>query len=55
MSESESESEDDSLDSVRIWALVNIAPNLTPPPRFPFTGNSGLQISITAEDPLEYF
>lgn len=55
LSESESESEDDSLDSIRIWTPVDITANITAPPRFPFIGNSGIQISIPTEDPLEYF
>ena len=55
LTESDSESEDESLDSVRIWTPIDTSANLAAPPRFPFTGTSGIQALITTDDPLEYF
>ena len=55
-SETETESEnDESLDSVRNWIHIDTSAPVPAPPRFPFTGNPGLKVSIETGDPLEYF
>lgn len=55
LSSSESE-EDDNLDSVRKWREIDTTAELEHAPKFPFTGNPGIKVSISdAEDPLEYF
>ena len=53
--ESDSESEDDSLESVRNWTEIDISSQIPAPPRFPFTGNPGIQVNIATDDPLEFF
>ncbi|GBM38920.1 PiggyBac transposable element-derived protein 4 [Araneus ventricosus] len=55
-SSSESESDDDSLDSTRDWCRVDITISHPSHPKFLFTGNEGLKVSIgDSEDPLDYF
>lgn len=56
-SSSESESDfDDNLDDARNWCELDLSDQLIPPPRFPFTGNSGIKASVNnVEDPLEFF
>ncbi|GBO03512.1 PiggyBac transposable element-derived protein 4 [Araneus ventricosus] len=53
---SESESDDDSLESARDWCRVDITISHPSHPKFPFTGNPGLKVSVgDSEDPLDYF
>lgn len=55
-SSSESESDDDSLDSARDWCRVDTSISQPSHPKFPFTGNPGLKVSVgDSEDPLDYF
>ncbi|GBN12997.1 hypothetical protein AVEN_247512-1 [Araneus ventricosus] len=54
-SSSESESDDDSLESARDWCRVDITISHPSHPKFPFTGNPGLKVSVgDSEDPLDY-
>ncbi|GBN86035.1 hypothetical protein AVEN_65835-1, partial [Araneus ventricosus] len=53
---SESESDDDSLESARDWCRVDITISHPSHPKFPFTGNPELKVSVRdSEDPLDYF
>ncbi|GBN52897.1 hypothetical protein AVEN_17951-1 [Araneus ventricosus] len=55
-SSSESDSDDDSLESARDWCRVDITISRPSHPKFPFTGNPGLKVSVgDSEDPLDYF
>ncbi|GBN72156.1 hypothetical protein AVEN_264252-1 [Araneus ventricosus] len=55
-SSSESESDDDSLESDRDWCRVDITISHPSHPKFLFTGNPGLKVSVgDSEDPLDYF
>ncbi|GBO05525.1 hypothetical protein AVEN_148754-1 [Araneus ventricosus] len=55
-SSSESESDDDSLDSARDCGRVDITISQPSHPKFPFTGNTELKVSVgDFEDPLDYF
>ncbi|GFS81605.1 piggyBac transposable element-derived protein 4 [Trichonephila clavipes] len=55
-SSSESESDDDCLDSARDWCQIDVTSPLPSHPKFPFTGNPGIKVSIgDSGDPLEYF
>lgn len=47
ISDTESESEnDDDLDSVRKCIPIDTSANVPAPPRFPFTGHTGLTVNI---------
>ncbi|GFS41753.1 contactin [Trichonephila inaurata madagascariensis] len=55
-SSSESESDDDCLDSARDWCQIDVTSPLPSHLKFPFTGNSGIKVCIRdSGDPLEYF
>ncbi|GFU73031.1 retrovirus-related Pol polyprotein from transposon TNT 1-94 [Trichonephila clavipes] len=56
-SSSESESDDDCLDSARDWCQIDVTSHLyLVIPKFPFTGNPGIKVCIgDSGDPLEYF
>ncbi|CAL1272717.1 unnamed protein product [Larinioides sclopetarius] len=55
-SSSESESDDDSLDSARDWCRIDITISQPSHPKFPFTGNPGLKAYVgDSEDPIDYF
>ena len=57
-SESDDESESDSdeaLADIRVWCAIDLQNLPIVPPRFPFTGQPGLQVSLTdCNNPLEY-
>ncbi|GBN12185.1 PiggyBac transposable element-derived protein 4 [Araneus ventricosus] len=51
----ESDSDEDTLDAARNWCRIdqeNLAP---PPPRFPFSGNPGLNTRMDGSSPIEFF
>ncbi|GBO37753.1 PiggyBac transposable element-derived protein 4 [Araneus ventricosus] len=51
----ESDSDEDTLDAARNWCRIdqeNLAP---PPPRFPFSGNPGLNTRMDSSSPIEFF
>ncbi|GBM51646.1 hypothetical protein AVEN_43276-1 [Araneus ventricosus] len=51
----ESDSAEDTLDAARNWCRIdqeNLAP---PPPRFPFSGNPGLNTRMDGSSPIEFF
>ncbi|GFT19896.1 piggyBac transposable element-derived protein 4 [Trichonephila clavipes] len=55
-SSSESESDDDCLDSARDWCQIDVTSPLPSHPKFPFTGNPGIKVCIgDSGDPFEYF
>ncbi|GFX89168.1 piggyBac transposable element-derived protein 4 [Trichonephila clavipes] len=55
-SSSESESDDDCLDSAGDWCQIDVTSPLPSHPKFPFTGNPGIKVCIgDSGDPLEYF
>ena len=50
-----SESESDLLQDVRVWCAIDVEHPPAAPPRFPFTGQPGLQVPLNDEqDPLTY-
>ena len=50
-----SDSDTDDIADVRVWRRVDLEQPPTAPPRFPFTGNSGLQADLSHKsDPLTY-
>ncbi|XP_068117048.1 piggyBac transposable element-derived protein 4-like [Hyperolius riggenbachi] len=56
-SDAESDSgEDSSLDvrDVRTWCAIDCSTPQAPPPRFAFTGSSGLKVEVEGSDPLTY-
>ncbi|GBN36326.1 PiggyBac transposable element-derived protein 4 [Araneus ventricosus] len=56
LSSSEDESEDESLESARNWCGVDVSVLTPAPPKFPFTGNPGIKVSLRqSDDPLDYF
>ncbi|GBM85351.1 PiggyBac transposable element-derived protein 4 [Araneus ventricosus] len=56
LSSSEDESEDESLESARNWCGVDVSVLYPAPPKFPFTGNPGIKVSIRqSDDKLGYF
>ncbi|GFX87029.1 piggyBac transposable element-derived protein 4 [Trichonephila clavipes] len=56
LSSSESESDDNCLDSARDWCQIDVTSPLPSHPKFPFTGNPGIKVRIgDSGDPLEYF
>ncbi|GBN73012.1 PiggyBac transposable element-derived protein 4, partial [Araneus ventricosus] len=51
-----SSSEDESLESARKWCGVDVSVLTPAPPKFPFTGNPGIKVSLRqSDDPLDYF
>ncbi|GBO24569.1 PiggyBac transposable element-derived protein 4 [Araneus ventricosus] len=51
----ESDSDEDTLDAARNWCRIgqeNLSP---PPPRFPFSGNPGLNTRMDGSSPIEFF
>ncbi|GFS91071.1 piggyBac transposable element-derived protein 4 [Trichonephila clavipes] len=53
---SESESDDDCLDSDRDWCQIDVTSPLPSHPKLTFTGNPGIKVCIgDSGDPLEYF
>lgn len=55
-SDSESDTDDLTLDDARNWCSVDNASPALPPPKFPFKGNPGLKVSINDKDDVaEYF
>jgi len=51
----ESESDSEALADVRVWCAIDLQNPTIAPPRFPFSGQPGLQVSLTdCNDPLEY-
>ncbi|GFY61994.1 piggyBac transposable element-derived protein 4 [Trichonephila inaurata madagascariensis] len=53
---SESESDDDCLDSARDWYQIDVSSPLPSYPKFPFTGNPGIKVCLKdSGDPLEFF
>ncbi|GFT34250.1 piggyBac transposable element-derived protein 4 [Nephila pilipes] len=55
-SSSESESDDDCLDSAGNWCQIDINSSQPSPPKFPFTGNPGIKVCLgDSGDPLQYF
>ncbi|GFS68926.1 piggyBac transposable element-derived protein 4 [Nephila pilipes] len=55
-SSSESESDDDCLDSTRDWCQIDITFSQPSHPKFPFTGNPGIKVCLgVSGDPLERF
>ncbi|GBM24852.1 hypothetical protein AVEN_23400-1 [Araneus ventricosus] len=51
----ESDSDEDTLDTARNWCRIdqeNLAPH---PPRFPFSGNPGLNTRMNGSSPIEFF
>ncbi|GFY06669.1 piggyBac transposable element-derived protein 4 [Trichonephila clavipes] len=55
-SSSESESDDDCLDSARDRCQIDVTSPLPSHPKFPFTGNPGIKVCIgDSGDPFEYF
>ncbi|GFV98440.1 piggyBac transposable element-derived protein 4 [Trichonephila clavipes] len=55
-SSSESESDDDCLDSARDRCQIDVTSPLPSYPKFPFTGNPGIKVCIgDSGDPFEYF
>ncbi|GFV28956.1 piggyBac transposable element-derived protein 4 [Trichonephila clavipes] len=55
-SSSESESDDDCLDSARDWCQIDVSSPLPSHLKFPFTGNPGIKVCIgDSGDPFEYF
>ncbi|GFU77925.1 piggyBac transposable element-derived protein 4 [Trichonephila clavipes] len=55
-SSSESESDDDCLDSARDWCQIDVTFPLPNHLKFPFTGNPGIKVCIgDSGDPFEYF
>ncbi|GFW95244.1 piggyBac transposable element-derived protein 4 [Trichonephila clavipes] len=55
-SSSESESDDDCLDSARDWCQIDVTSPLPSYPKFPFTGNPRIKVCIgDSGDPFEYF
>ncbi|GFX34164.1 piggyBac transposable element-derived protein 4 [Trichonephila clavipes] len=55
-SSSESESDDDCLDSARDWCQIDVTSPLPSHPKFPFTGNPGIKVCIgESGDSFEYF
>ncbi|GBN81729.1 hypothetical protein AVEN_14601-1 [Araneus ventricosus] len=51
----DSDSDEDTLDAARNWYRIdqeNLAP---PPPRFPFSGNPGLNTRMDGSFPIEFF
>ncbi|GFW92422.1 piggyBac transposable element-derived protein 4 [Trichonephila clavipes] len=55
-SSTESESDDDCLDSARDWCQIDVTSPLPSHPKFPFTGNPGIKVCIgDSGDPFEYF
>ncbi|GFV83483.1 probable RNA-directed DNA polymerase from transposon BS [Trichonephila clavipes] len=56
ISSSESESDDDCLDSARDWCQIDVTSPLPSYPKFPFTGNPGIKVCVgDSGDPFEYF
>ncbi|GBN69954.1 PiggyBac transposable element-derived protein 4 [Araneus ventricosus] len=56
LSSSEDESEDESLESARNWCGVDVSVLTPAQPKFPFTGNPGIKVSLRQSDnPLDYF
>ncbi|GBM40530.1 PiggyBac transposable element-derived protein 4 [Araneus ventricosus] len=56
LSSSEDESEDESLEIARNWCGVDVSVLTPAPPKFPFTGNPGIKVSLRqSDDPLDYF
>ncbi|GFS59257.1 piggyBac transposable element-derived protein 4 [Trichonephila inaurata madagascariensis] len=51
-SSSESESDDDCLDSARYWCQIDVTSSL---PKFPLTGNPGIKVCLGNSGDLEYF
>jgi len=50
-----SDSDTEDIGDVRVWRRVDSEQPPTAPPRFPFTGNSGLQVELSDKsDPLTY-
>ncbi|GFR32997.1 piggyBac transposable element-derived protein 4 [Trichonephila clavata] len=55
-SSSESESDDDCLDSARDWCEIDVNSPLPSHPKFTFTGNPRIKVCLgDSGDPLEYF
>ncbi|XP_035209422.1 piggyBac transposable element-derived protein 4-like [Stegodyphus dumicola] len=55
-SESDSDSESScGITDVRDWCQINMQDIPPAPPRFPFHGDPGIKVSLTNENPLEYF
>ncbi|GBN05767.1 hypothetical protein AVEN_82479-1 [Araneus ventricosus] len=46
LSSSEDESENESLESARNWCGVDVSLLTPAPPKFPFTGNPGIKVSL---------
>ncbi|GBO35438.1 PiggyBac transposable element-derived protein 4 [Araneus ventricosus] len=51
----ESDSDEDILDAARNWCRIDQETPAPPPPRFPFSGNPGLNTRMDSSSPIEVF